>query len=57
MHHWEYEYFDEKYDERQKVIQEMLKSDYERKKKEQEEYDYQVWLEENIECYNPRYYA
>lgn len=39
MHHWEYEYFDEKYDEKQKLLKEIAKEEYEKQMKEQEEYE------------------
>ena len=39
MHHWEYEYFDEKYDEKQKILKELAKEEYDKQLQEIEKYE------------------
>lgn len=40
MHHWEYEYFDEDYDEKQQILKQVAKEQYENMLKEIESYEY-----------------
>ncbi len=39
LHHWEVEYFDEKYDEKQQILKELAKEEYEKQLKEIEKYE------------------
>lgn len=40
MHHWQEEYFDEDYDEKQQILKQIAKEQYENMLKEIESYEY-----------------